>query len=129
MGKDLGPQLDAACVVHGKQADSGAAGGGYPHDAHTVKQKVVSPPVASGVEERHKFTAEGIHACKVRALAKITAVTGKRKVVDFIAPAVLFSQDMLDVVSQFAVGLGEQAVFATVVRSTSDKVPRSGIHC
>jgi hypothetical protein len=58
---------------------------------------VLSPPFAPGVEETHKLTAEGVHACKVRAFAKITAVTGQHEIVDVIAPAVLFSDDMLDV--------------------------------
>jgi hypothetical protein len=58
---------------------------------------VLSPPFASGVEETHKLTAEWIYARKVRAFAKVTAVTGQREIVDVVAPAVLFRHDMPDV--------------------------------
>jgi hypothetical protein len=96
MSEKFGTQLQAAGVVHGKHVHGGATRGRNPHDAHTTKQKVLRPPFAPGVEERHEFTAEGIYACKVRAFAKITAVTGQREIVDVIAPTVLFSDDMLD---------------------------------
>jgi hypothetical protein len=42
--------------------------------------------------------------------------------------AVLFRHDMLDVMRQLAVGLGQQAILATVIRSAPDKLPRGGIH-
>jgi hypothetical protein len=96
VGKKFGPQLQAAGVIHGKHAHRGATCGRNPRDAHATKSKVLGPPVAPGVEKRHKLTTEGINACKVRAFAKITPVTGQREIVDAIAPAVLFSDDMLD---------------------------------
>jgi hypothetical protein len=129
MGENFGPQLQAASVIHGKHVHRGAAGGRNPHDAYTTKQKVLSPPFAPGVEKRHKLTTEGIHACKVRAFAKITAVTGQREIVDVIAPAMLLRDDMLDVMRQLAVRLGQQAILATVFRSAPNKLPRGGIHC
>jgi hypothetical protein len=55
-------------------------------------------------------------------------VTGEREIVSVIAPAMLLGDDMLDVVSQLAVLLAEQAILATVVRSSPDKVASSGIH-
>jgi len=96
-GEKFGPQLQAAGVVHGEYIHGGAADGRDPHDAHTTEQKVLSPRVASGVEERHQITAKAIHAREVRSLAKITAVAGQREIVNVIAPAVLFGDDMLDV--------------------------------
>jgi hypothetical protein len=39
-----------------------AARGRNPHDARTTKQEVLSPPFASGVEETHQLTAEGIRS-------------------------------------------------------------------
>jgi hypothetical protein len=49
------------------------------------------------VEERYKFPAERIHAGEVRSLAKITAVAGQREIIGIIAAAVLFGNDMLNV--------------------------------
>jgi hypothetical protein len=96
-GEKFGPQLQAAGIVHGEYVHSGATDGGNPHDAHTTEQKVVSPLVAPGVEEGHQFTAEGIHTREVRSLAKITSVAGQREIGGVIAPAVLFGDDMFDV--------------------------------
>jgi hypothetical protein len=39
------------------------------------------------------------------------------------APAVLLGDDMLNVVRQLAVLLAQQAILATMIRSSSDKVP------
>jgi hypothetical protein len=97
MGAKFGPQLQAAGVVHGEDVHGGAADGGNPYDAHTTEQKVLSPRVAPGVEEGHKPTTEGIHTREVRSLTEVTAVAGQREIVDVIAPAVLFGDDMLTV--------------------------------
>ena len=128
MGEKFGPQLQAASVIHGEQVYRGATDRRSPHDTCPAKRKVLGPPLASGVEQTHDLTAEGIHACEIRALTEITAVTGQREVFDVIAPAVLFSNDMLDVVRKCADRLGEQAILASVIRSAPDKVPRGGVH-
>jgi hypothetical protein len=96
-GEKFGPQLQAAGVVHGEYVHGGATDGRNPHDAHATEQEVLNPLVAPGLEEGHKLAAEGIHAREVRSLTKITAVAGQREIVDVIAPAVLFGDDMLDV--------------------------------
>jgi hypothetical protein len=80
------------------------------------------------VEERHNLTADGVQSREVGALAKIAAVAGQREIVDVLTPAMLFGDDMFNVVCQLAVILGEQAVFATETRPAPDKVPRGGIH-
>jgi len=128
MGQKFGPQFQAASVVHGEHFHGGATGGRNPLDTHAVKQKMLSPAVAPGVEEGHKLTADGIHAREVWALAKVAAVAGQREIVNVIAPAVLFGDDMLNVVRQLALLLAQQAILATVIRPAPDKVPRSGVH-
>jgi len=117
-----------ARVIHGEHVDGGATDRRHPLDTYALKQKVLTPPVAPGVEEGHKLTADGIYAREVRALAKIAAMAGQREVVNVIAPAVLLGDDMLDVVRQLAVLLAQQAILATVIRSSADKVPRGGVH-
>jgi len=124
----LGPQFQAAGVIHGEHVHGGATGGRNPLDTHAVKQKMLSPAVAPGVEEGHKLTADGIHTREVRALAKVAAMAGQREIINVIAPAVLFGGYMLNVVRQLAVLLTQQAILATVIRPAPDKVPRGGIH-
>jgi hypothetical protein len=128
MGKEFGPQLQAASVIHGEHVHGGATDRCNPLDPYTPKQKVLGPPVAPGVEEWHELTAHGIHARKVRPFAKIAAVAGQREIANVVAPAVLSGDDMLDVVRQPAVLLAQQAILATIIRSSPDKVPRGGIH-
>ncbi|MGA2117370.1 MAG: hypothetical protein ABSH56_21735 [Bryobacteraceae bacterium] len=50
------------------------------------------------------------------------------EVPDLIEAAVLFGQNMLDVVRQVAIFLLKQAIFATVVGAPPDEVSRRGIH-
>jgi hypothetical protein len=124
----LGPQFQAAGVIHGEQYHGGATSGRDPLDTHAVKQKMFSPAVAPGVEEGHKLAADGIHSREIRALVQVAAVAGQRKIVNVVAPAVLFGDDRLDVVRQLAVLLTQQAILATIIRSAADKVPRRGVH-
>jgi hypothetical protein len=109
--------------VHGRPADGRDA-----FDANAPKQKVLSPLVAPRVKERHELTTDWIHACEIRAVAEITAVAGQGEIVSVVTPAMLLRNDMLDVVHQAAVLLAEQAILTTVVGSTPDHVPRSGVH-
>jgi hypothetical protein len=95
---------------------------------HTTKHKVLNPVVAPGMKEGHYLTTQRVYACQVRALAEIAAVTGEGEVVNVIRSTMLLRKDMLDVVSQLGMLLPEQAIFALVVCSTPDKVPRGGIH-
>jgi hypothetical protein len=128
MGGKLGPQFQAAGVIHGEHLHGGATGGRNPLDTNAEKQKMLSPAVAPGVEEGHKLTTDGIHAREVGALAKVAAVAGQREIFNVIAPAVLFGDDMLNVVRQLAVLLAQQAILATVIRPAPDKVSRGGVH-
>ena len=89
---------------------------------------MISPTVVPRVEEGHKLTADGIHSREVGALAKVAAMAGQREIINVIAPAVLFGDDMFNVVRELAVILGQQAIFAAVIRPAPDKVPRGGIH-
>jgi hypothetical protein len=87
VGKKFGPQSQAAGVIHGEQVYRGATGSRSSHHTRPAKRKVLSPPLASGVEQTHDLTAEVIHACEIRASTEITAVTGQREVIHGIAPA------------------------------------------
>lgn len=49
------------------------------------------------MKEGRNLAAEWIDTREVRSLAKIATVARQREIVDIIAPAVLFGDDMLDV--------------------------------
>jgi len=55
-------------------------------------------------------------------------VTSESEVVNIISSTMPLRNDMLDVVRQLTILLTQQAILTAVVRSTPDKVPRSGIH-
>jgi hypothetical protein len=96
-GEKLRPQFQAAGVVHGEYVHGSATDRSDPHDAYTSEQKVLSSVVAPGMKEGRNLAAEWIDTREVRSLAKIATVARQREIVDIIAPAVLFGDDMLDV--------------------------------
>jgi len=60
--------------------------------------------------------------------AERRSAKGQREIFNVIAPGVLFGDDMLNMVRQLAVLLAQQAILATMIRSSSDEVPRGGVH-
>lgn len=90
--------------------------------------KVGIPFVAAGMEERHKFAGIGINARQVRTLAEITAVAGQCQIGVAVGSPVLLGHNVLDMVCQVAVLLGQKAIFATIHRPTPDEVARGGVH-
>jgi hypothetical protein len=109
--------------VHGRPAD-----GCEPFDADASKHKVFSPLVAPRTEEEYRLAGGRVEAREVRALGEIAALAGQGELVNVVAAAMLPRDDMLDVVRQVAVLLAEQAILTRVVRPSTDKVPRGGIH-
>ena len=53
-------------------------------------------------------------------------MSSQRQVAGFVGAAVLFGDDVLDVMGQFAVCLREQAVFTPILRPAPDEVARGG---
>jgi hypothetical protein len=56
-------------------------------------------------------------------------VASKRQIVDIVETAVLFRNDVFDVVEQFTALLMYLTVFAPFAGPFTDESPRSGIHC
>ena len=80
------------------------------------------------MEEGYQFSAGGIDTCQIGALAEIASVARQRQVVGFVGTAVLFGDNVLDVVRQRTVLLGEQAVFTTIPRPPPNEIARDRIH-
>ena len=97
-GEKFGPQLQATGVVHGEYVHGGATDGRNPHDAHATEQEsALTHRSRLGWKRGTSSAAQGIHPREIGALVKITAVAGQREILDLIAPAVLFGDDVLDV--------------------------------
>jgi hypothetical protein len=59
---------------------------------------------------------------------QVASVTRQREIVEIIRTAMLFSNNMLDVVSEFAVLLKKAAIFAAKSRSTPDQLSNACVH-
>ncbi len=55
-------------------------------------------------------------------------MAGQSQIVGFVGSAVLLGNNVLDVVRQLAVFLGEQAILTAMVRSAPHEVARRAIH-
>src|SRR5947209_15524334 len=69
-----------------------------------------------------------IDSCQVRTLMKITAMACERKIVRIIGSTVLFRDDVLDMMSQFAVLLAQLAIFASLVSAAPYEVACCSVH-
>lgn len=78
--------------------------------------------------EAYQFSTDGIDACQVGALAEIAPVARQRQVVGFVGTAVLFGDNVFDVMRQCTMLLGEQTVFTTILCPSPDEIVGRGIH-
>lgn len=89
---------------------------------------MILPVVTSGMKQLDYLFSVGIDTCNVGSLAKITAMACKCEIVSFIGAAMLFGDNVLDMVGQFGILLWQQTVLTTILRSLSDELARGGIH-
>ena len=68
------------------------------------------PLVTTRMKQSHYFSRGRVDTCYVGTFAKITAVACKCKIVDFVGAAVLFGDNVLNVMRQFAVLLRQAAI-------------------
>jgi hypothetical protein len=59
---------------------------------------------------------------------KVASVTSKGQIVDVIGPTVLLSENVFDMVREWAVLLAKPAVFAPIVRTPADNASDAGIY-
>ncbi len=67
--------------------------------------KVIGPSIAPGMEESGNLIRERVDAREVRALSQIAAMTSKSEVGKFFGPAMLFGNNVFNVVSERTVFL------------------------
>jgi hypothetical protein len=84
--------------------------------------------VAPGIKKRNDHTSGRIDPAQIRTLPKIAPVTCQRQIIDVVQSPVLFRNNVFDVMSEFAVILTEQTIFARVRRTMPNEVARDRVH-
>jgi hypothetical protein len=128
LSQDFGPQLQPPGIVHLEQVF-----GCPPHrrtafNAYAPNQKVLHPQVTSRVKQWRHLAHHRVNTGEIGAFLKVAPMAGQRQIVDVIAPAMLFGDNMLNVVRQLAVHPMQQTILAAAFCATPDQVPRGGIH-
>lgn len=88
-----------------------------------TRLEVLLPPIAPRVKQRDQLTGRRIDTRQIRSLSKVTAVAGQGQIVQVIRSAMLFGDDVFDVVGEFAVRLPEQTILASAARPGAGRAP------
>ena len=94
----------------------------------SLKAKVTVPIVASRMKQLDYLCGFRIDTCHGRSFAKITALACKGEIIHFIGAAMLFRDNVFNVVRQFRILLRHQAVLTSIFRALANKTARGGIH-
>jgi hypothetical protein len=121
-------QVQPPCIIQREQSHGRAARWRDSFDVWSLEAKMVVPVVTSGMKQLDYLFGVGINARDVGSLVKITAMARKCEVANFVRAAMLFGDNVFDVVCQFGVLLWQPAILTTIICPLSDKVARSGIH-
>lgn len=89
---------------------------------------MLRPLVNAGMEEGDDLTGFDVQAGEIRTFMKIGSMAGEGEVLGVIGTAMLFCDDVLNVVRKVAVLLAEQAILAAILRPSSDEVSRGSVH-
>ena len=121
------PQFETASIIHPEKLYGRPSGGGQSFNAGALDGKMIGPTVATRMKQGSYRTRNRINPCEVRSFVKVAAMAGQGQIASVIETAMLFRNDMFDVVEQFTVRLVQVAVFArSPARArTSRRVPAS----
>ena len=95
------PEFETASIIDRKNLYGRTTGGTQSLDARAPENKVVGPSVATWRKQGRHFTRHGINSCQIGAFIKVASMASKRQIVDFVKTAMLFRNDVFDVVEQF----------------------------
>jgi hypothetical protein len=88
---------------------------------------MVQPSVAARIKKWHSIAAERIDSDQIRSFMKIAPVTSEGKITASARSAMLFRDDVLDMMRESAPLLIEKTVFAPIARARSNEFPRGGV--
>lgn len=115
-------------VVQIQDVDRGSTDCGNTDNAHTLNDKMLGPLIAPRMKKAGNLTGLGINSGQVGTLIEIAAMAGKCQVAGIAGAGMLFRDDVLDVMPQFAMDLAQAAVFARLASTAADEIPRDRIH-
>jgi len=93
-----------------------------------MKLEMVGPHVLMGVEEWYDGRGLDVNSREIRTFACVASITGQGEVLRVVWAAVLFRDNVLDVMGEAALLLAEEAVFATVPGPRADILSRLRVH-
>ena len=101
--KQFLPEFDTASIVHRENLYCRTSCGAQSLDVRAPENKVVRPSVAAWMKQGCHFARHGIDPGQIGTFMKIASVAGKRQIVGFVETAVLFRNDVFDVMEHFTV--------------------------
>lgn len=88
--------------------------------------EVLGPAVPPWMKESGACAGQRVDPSKIRPLPQIASMAGKREIDWIVRATMLPGDNMLDVMTQFAVALAEQAVLASVSSPLANEGPPLG---
>ena len=116
-------QVEAARVIQSQHPHRGAPSRCSSFNPRLVQAKVVTPLVQAWVEQTRDLIGDGIDTGKVWPLLQVAAMAGQCQVGRFVRAAMLFGDDVFDVVREGAVLLSQQAVLAAILSTLPAMAP------
>jgi hypothetical protein len=108
--------LDPFHLVELEQLDGGSPfGSGGSQDAIIHQGEMVAPRMLSGIEQSGYLPRQGIDGCQVAALVLVAKSAGERKIGGIRFPAMLFGNNVVNLVGKETEFFRHPAVFTTSV--------------
>lgn len=99
------PQFETASIIHPENLYGRPSGGGQSLNIWALEGKVIGPTVATRMKQVRYFTRDWIDPCEVGTFMKIAAMASQRQIAGVVETAMLFSNDVFDVVKQLTIHL------------------------
>lgn len=111
--------FDDDFVIHPQRQHRGSTGRCQANDmcAAVGPGKMILPPMKTWVEERRQFPCHGIQIVGLAALEFVTAVAGSTKIIEIIAAAKHFGQNMVNNQGHSNHATRGATVFAAMIRA------------
>ena len=103
----------ALLTVNPKNVDRRSAYGRLAHEGRSLPRKVFFPFILAGIKERNQFAGSRIVTRGIRALCGVACGAGEAEVLQRTWSMVFLRPDMIELVRQDRIDLGQMAVFTT----------------
>lgn len=93
-----------------------------------MRFEVISPAVPSRMVQTNDVAGLRIDTTQIGSLLQIAPQACQSEIAAIVYTTVLLRNNVLNVMGEFAFGLMQKAILATVVRSFPHQLPSAGIH-